>query len=214
MGKSYLVLKRILDLVFSSLLLVVLSPLLLMIAIAIKVETPGPAIFRQHRLGKAARTFEIYKFRSMVVGAAQKGSGVYSPKGDPRVTSVGRIIRATSLDELPQLFNILKGDMSFIGPRPPLVFHPWPLEQYSAEQLKRFAVLPGITGLAQINGRKELPWLERIRYDIRYTEEISLILDIRILMVTVYKLISMDNNYNTVQTVTAKEDGGHETPMP
>lgn len=136
--------KRFFDIVLSLGALICLSPLLLIVAIAIKLESKGPAIFKQTRLGRYGKPFQIYKFRSMCVGAENKGSGQYSFKNDPRVTKVGRFIRATSIDELPQLVNILRGEMSLIGFRPPLTYHPWPFEEYTQEQKKMFELRPEI----------------------------------------------------------------------
>lgn len=138
--------------------LVLLSPLLLAVSILIKIDSRGPVIFRQKRIGRNGKVFEIYKFRSMCVGAEKTGSGVYSGKGDARVTRIGKILRATSIDELPQLLNILKGEMSFVGPRPPLTYHPWKYEEYTDFQKRMFEVRPGITGWAQVNGRKDVEW--------------------------------------------------------
>lgn len=132
----------------------------------------------------------------------KKGTGVYSLKGDPRVTKVGRFIRATSIDELPQLINILKGEMSFIGPRPTLTYHPWKLEEYTDEQMKRFKVRPGVTGLAQINGRKDISWDKRIIYDVNYVENLSFMLDLKILLKTIVKVFKMSDNVNTYETAT------------
>ena len=140
----------------------------------------------------------------MVVGAEKIGTGVYSEKKDSRVTRVGKIIRATSIDELPQLVNILKGEMSFIGPRPVLTYHPWKYEEYSEEQKKRFLLRPGITGLAQINGRKQVDWEKRIKYDVEYVEKVSFITDVKIFFITVYKVIFMKDNSNTTETVKNK----------
>ena len=138
--------KRFFDILFSLLLLLLLSPVFLIAAIAIKIDSKGPVIFKQERIGRKGKVFRIYKFRSMCVNAEHTGSGVYSEKGDARVTRVGKFLRASSIDELPQAVNILKGDMSFIGPRPPLTYHPWPIEEYTDEQRKMFDVRPGITG--------------------------------------------------------------------
>lgn len=121
-------------------------------------------------------------------------------KGDPRVTKVGKFIRATSIDELPQLINILKGDMSFIGPRPTLTYHPWKLDEYTIEQRRRFDVRPGVTGLAQVNGRKEIAWDERIKYDVYYVDNLSSILDLKILLKTIQKVILMKDNLNISET--------------
>ena len=131
----YKYVKRILDFSVALIAAIILSPLMAITAIAVKVESEGPAVFKQDRLGLNAKVFKIYKFRSMCQGAEHTGTGVYSGADDIRVTKVGRIIRATSIDELPQLFNIIKGDMSFIGPRPPLTYHPWDISEYTEEQL-------------------------------------------------------------------------------
>ena len=148
--------KRVLDVILSLIALALLWPLLLLLALFIKLDSKGPALFRQKRLGFKGNVFEMLKFRSMIVNAEHTGSGVYSGKNDARVTRVGKIIRATSLDELPQFLNVLRGDMSFIGPRPPLTYHPWPLEEYTPEQKRMFDVRPGITGWAQVHGRKDV----------------------------------------------------------
>lgn len=175
-----------------------------MMGLIIKIDSPGPALFKQDRLGLDGKVFKIYKFRSMCQGAEKKGTGVYSLKGDSRVTKIGKIIRATSIDELPQLINILKGEMSFIGPRPTLTYHPWKLEEYTEEQLKRFELRPGVTGLAQINGRKDLPWDIRIVYDVEYVENLSIMLDLKILLKTIVKVLSMSDNVNTYETANNK----------
>lgn len=188
-----------LDIVLSVLALVVFSPLLILVSILIKLESEGPVIFRQERLGLHGESFTMYKFRSMCVGA-EKG-GVYEIKGDPRVTRVGKIIRKTSIDELPQLVNIIKGDMSLVGPRPVLTYHPWSLDEYDKEQIRRFNVRPGVTGLAQVNGRKDIPWEQRIRLDVEYVDNVSLFLDIKILIKTVTRVLTMQDNINVEKTV-------------
>ncbi len=193
--------KRFLDVFISVIALIVVSPFMLITAILIKAESPGPVIFKQQRLGKDGQVFWIYKFRSMCVGAEQTGSGVYSGKGDARVTKVGRVIRATSIDELPQLWNILKGDMSIIGPRPPLTYHPWPIEEYTPEQKRMFALRPGITGWAQTHGRKDVEWHKRIELNVWYVDNVSLWLDIKILFMTVFKVLANADNENTGETV-------------
>lgn len=137
----------------------------------------------------------------MILDAEHKGSGVYSGKNDYRVTKIGRIIRATSIDELPQLLNILKGDMSLIGPRPPLTYHPWPIEEYTVEQKRMFDVRPGITGWAQVHGRKDVEWNKRIDLNIWYVDHLSLILDIKIFFMTIFKVIKNENNENVSETV-------------
>ena len=207
LNKPYLKIKRALDIVLSIFGIIILSPLLIITSILIKLTSKGPIIFKQKRIGKDGKVFEIYKFRSMVVGAEKIGTGVYSKKGDTRVTKIGKIIRATSIDELPQLFNILKGEMSFIGPRPVLTYHPWKYEEYTKEQLKRFEVKPGVTGWAQIHGRKDVEWHKRIKLDVQYVENISLKLDEEIFFKTIYQVISMKDNVNTEETFKkAKND--------
>ena len=197
--------KRASDVIISVLMLIALSPILLIVAILIKLESKGPAIFKQERIGLNGKVFNIYKFRSMCVGAEKMGSGQYSFKGDSRVTRIGKIIRTLSIDELPQLVNIIKGDMSLIGPRPVLTYHPWKFNEYSNEQKKRFTVRPGVTGLAQINGRKALEWHERRKFDIYYTENLSLLLDIDIFFKTIIKIICASNNENTKETIINSE---------
>ncbi len=196
--------KRAMDIIISLLALVLLSPVFLITALAIKIESKGPVIFKQDRLGLGAKVFKIYKFRSMCVGAEHTGSGVYSGKGDARVTKVGKLIRATSIDELPQLVNILKGDMSLIGPRPPLTYHPWPVEEYTEDQLRMFSVRPGVTGWAQVNGRKDVEWNRRIELNCWYTENLSLWLDIKIFFISIFKVFTNADNENTKETASKK----------
>ena len=172
--------KRLLDILISLVVMIVLSPVYLLTAIAIKLDSNGPIIFKQTRLGLHAKEFTLFKFRSMVNNAEHTGTGVYSEAGDTRVTRIGRIIRATSIDELPQFWNILRGDMSLIGPRPPLTYHPWKIDEYTIEQLRMFEIRPGITGWAQIHGRKHVEWDERIRLNIWYVDNCSFILDCKI----------------------------------
>lgn len=193
--------KRAIDTVLSLLALVILSPLLLITAIAIKLSSPGPVLFKQQRLGLHGKEFTIYKFRSMAVGAEHTGSGVYSEKGDPRVSTIGCFIRKVSIDELPQLVNVIKGDMAIVGPRPPLTYHPWPINQYTEEQLHMFDVRPGITGWAQVNGRKTVEWPRRIELSVYYARNLTLAFDIKILALTVLKVLRHEDNENTGATV-------------
>ncbi|MBQ3073219.1 MAG: sugar transferase [Ruminococcus sp.] len=209
----YLHIKRFADIFISLCGILALWPLMLVTAVLIKLESKGPAIFKQQRLGKGGKVFEIYKFRSMCQGAEHTGSGVYSSKGDARVTKVGKIIRATSIDELPQLFNILKGDMSLIGPRPPLTYHPWPIEEYTEAQLHMFDTRPGITGWAQVNGRKDVEWNRRIELNCWYNENVSLSLDIKIFFMTIFKVFTNADNENTKETVTANETQKEEVTV-
>lgn len=198
--------KRAMDILFSLTGLLVLGVPMLIVALLIKLDSPGPVLFKQERLGLGGKVFQIWKFRSMRLNAEHTGSGVYSGKGDPRVTKIGRILRATSVDELPQFVNILRGDMSFIGPRPPLTYHPWPVDQYTPEQFRMFDIRPGITGWAQIHGRKCVEWHERIRMNVWYVDHVSLILDVKILFSTVFKVFSNADNENVGATVAKDEE--------
>jgi len=197
--------KRFFDFFVSFVALIILSPVFAVVSLAVKLDSKGPVIFKQQRLGRDGKVFNIYKFRSMCVGAEKTGSGVYSGKGDARVTRVGRFIRATSIDELPQLVNILNGDMSFVGPRPPLTYHPWSIDKYTDEQLKMFLVRPGITGWAQVNGRKDVEWHKRIELNVWYVNNVSILLDIKIMFMTVFKVLTNADNENTGKTVETKE---------
>lgn len=200
----YPIAKRLLDVVCAAVLLVVLAPFLALMALAIRLDSSGPAIFRQKRVGKWGEEFTMYKFRSMFANADQgvhrkfatdyiNGNGVhkagaksaqvvYKPNGDKRVTRVGKWLRRTSLDELPQLINVLKGEMSLIGPRPAVRYE---VEQYSKWHLQRLAVLPGLTGLAQISGRSGLTFEKIVRLDLLYIENRSLVFDLAILLKTI-----------------------------
>ncbi len=172
---------RVLDLLSASLGLAVASPLLAASAIAIKVEDGGPVFFRQTRVGRDGEDFELLKLRTMVVDAERKGAGYAVDAGDSRITRVGRILRRTSVDELPQLWNIVRGEMSLIGPRPTLRYQ---VDTYNERQRKRLDVRPGLTGWAQIHGRATLPWADRIELDVWYVEHRSPRVDVRILLRT------------------------------
>ncbi len=200
------VVKRFFDIVISALGLIVLSPVMLVSAILILLTSPGPAIFKQTRIGRGAKEYTIYKFRTMRVNSEHTGSGVYSDDSDPRMTGIGKILRKTSIDELPQLLNILKGDMSLIGPRPPLTYHPWPVEEYTEEQLRMFEVRPGITGWAQINGRKDVEWHKRIRMNVWYVDHVSFPLDLKIFFTTVGKVFTNADNENRGATVAEEKE--------
>ena len=203
MYKRYI--KRLLDILISLAVIIVLSPVYLITAIAIKLDSKGPAIFKQTRLGLHHEEFTLLKFRSMVVNAEHIGSGVYSNDHDNRLTKVGKIIRKTSIDELPQAINILKGDMSLIGPRPPLTYHPWPINQYTSEQLHMFDVRPGITGWAQVNGRKTVEWNERIKLNNWYVDHCSFLLDVKIFFKTINGVLTNADNENVGETVQKKD---------
>lgn len=199
--KKYMAFKRGMDIAVSGVGLVIASPIMLLTAILIKIDSPGKVLFMQERIGKDGKVFKIAKFRSMCTGAEHTGSGVYSGKDDARVTRVGKFIRATSIDELPQLYNILKGDMSLIGPRPPLTYHPWTIDKYTEEQRHMFDVRPGITGWAQIHGRKSVEWNKRIELNVWYVRHISFWLDLKIFFMTFLKVLRNDDNENTGETV-------------
>ena len=201
------IVKRAADIAISAIALIVLSPVILISAILVKLTSEGPAVFKQQRLGRGAKEFTIYKFRTMRVNSEHTGSGVYSDDKDPRMTGIGRFLRKTSIDELPQLVNILKGDMSLIGPRPPLTYHPWPVEDYIPEQLRMFEVRPGITGWAQTHGRKDVEWHKRIELNVWYVDHVSFPLDVRIFFVTVFKVFTNADNENKGATVVQKDDG-------
>ena len=179
--------RRALDIVFAGVALVLTAPLLALAMLAIRLESPGSAIYRQRRVGKDARPFDLFKLRTMVDGAEHLGAGLAVNAGDTRITRVGAFLRRTSLDELPNLFNVLRGDMSLIGPRPTL---PVQVAQYTDRQRRRLSVKPGITGWAQVNGRASLPWAERIELDLYYVEHRSLGLDLRILSRTPAMVLS------------------------
>ena len=209
---GYQYFKGIADRFLAALLTIVLSPLLAFIAVATRLDSPGGALFRQERVGKDGRRFTAYKFRTMLVDNSdreyktylrkyilenapyqvdQNGQAVYKVIGDPRVTKFGAILRKSNLDELPQLFNILKGDMSFVGPRPDI---PFAVEMYQDWQRKRLSVTPGITGLWQVYGRKGLCFEDMVRLDLDYINRQSALLDARILLLTIRTVLSGDGS--------------------
>jgi lipopolysaccharide/colanic/teichoic acid biosynthesis glycosyltransferase len=171
-------LRRIRDVVGALLGLVVASPALALAALGIKLEDRGPVLFRQRRVGQHGQEFELLKLRTMVVDAERQGAGYAVNRGDPRITRVGRMVRRLSIDELPQLWNVVRGEMSLVGPRPTLRYQ---VEQYTERQRRRLDVKPGITGWAQVHGRASLPWDERIELDVWYVENRSPWLDAKIL---------------------------------
>jgi exopolysaccharide biosynthesis polyprenyl glycosylphosphotransferase len=189
--------KRVFDLLMAFIALPFLFPLMLLTAIAIKLDTPGPIIFKQVRVGKWGKTFNCYKFRSMFIDAEARKAElmahneadeiVFKMKRDPRVTRVGRIIRKFSIDELPQIFNVLKGDMSLVGPRPPV---PIEVEYYQFDQYRRLDTIPGLTGLQQISGRSELSFKRWVELDVQYIKEQSLMKDIEIILKTIPAVIT------------------------
>jgi lipopolysaccharide/colanic/teichoic acid biosynthesis glycosyltransferase len=193
----------VLDVLVASLLLVVFSPILIAALIATRLESPGSPIYRQRRVGKDRKPFELYKIRTMVTGAEHIGAGLAVNEGDPRITRVGALLRRFSLDELPNLVNVLQGDLAIVGPRPTIQAQ---VDQYTERQRRRLEVKPGITGWAQVNGRAALPWHERIELDIWYVERRSLWLDLKILAMTARMLVSGHGLYKG-------ETGGWHGPM-
>ena len=181
-GGHALMARRVFDVVVAGSALLVASPLLLAAVVAIRLESRGSAIYRQRRVGKDGRAFDVLKLRTMVTGAEHMGAGLAVSEGDTRITRIGRLLRRTSLDEVPNLINVLRGEMAIVGPRPTV---PVQVDRYTERQRGRLAVKPGITGWAQVNGRTELPWDERIELDLWYIEHRSWRLDLRILLLTV-----------------------------
>ena len=178
---------RALDILIAAAALVVLSPVLALAALAIRLESRGPVIYRHRRVGRGGRQFELLKLRTMVQGAETMGAGLYIEDRDPRITRSGRLLRRFSLDELPNLVNVLRGDLAIVGPRPTVSEQ---VDLYTDHQRRRLEVRPGITGWAQVNGRASLPWPERIELDVWYVEHRSLRLDLRILARTVKLLVT------------------------
>lgn len=198
MYKFNLFLKRLFDIVSSGLLALVLTPLWIIVAIWIKLDSKGPVFFKQGRRTKDGRVFNMLKFRSMVVNAEHMGTGLFNYENDPRVTKVGRFLRNTSIDELPQLFNILKGDMSVVGPRPCVTYELGDFDTLNKWYKKRFEVKAGLTGLAQVKGRNNIGWDEKVGYDNQYVDEfkrIGVLADIKILFESVIKVFKKEDIY-------------------
>ena len=184
---------RVFDLAIASVLLVLTSPIMLAALIAIRLESKGSPIYKQRRVGKEGEVFELLKLRTMVPGAESMGAGIYVVEGDPRITRTGRVLRRFSLDELPNLINVLRGEMAIVGPRPTVQEQ---VDRYTDRQRRRLEVKPGITGWAQVNGRTSLPWPERIELDVWYVEHRSLRLDLRILARTIRMLATGHGLYS------------------
>jgi lipopolysaccharide/colanic/teichoic acid biosynthesis glycosyltransferase len=197
--------RRALDISLAALLLLLAAPLLALACLAIRLESRGSPIYRQLRVGRGGRDFELLKLRTMVSGAEAMGAGLVVHEGDPRITRAGALLRRFSLDELPNLVNVLKGDLSLVGPRPTVRAQ---VEQYTPRQLGRLAVEPGITGWAQVCGRAALPWHERIELDLWYIEHWSLRLDARILVQTARMLLSGKGLYRGETGGWRPPDGG------
>ena len=194
---------RVFDVAIAGVLLVLSSPLLLAALIAIRLESKGSPIYKQHRVGKDGESFELLKLRTMVTGAEHIGAGLAVNEGDPRITRVGALLRRFSLDELPNLINVLRGDLAIVGPRPTIQAQ---VDQYTDRQRRRLEVKPGITGWAQVNGRAALPWNERIELDVWYVDHRSLWLDLKILAMTARMLVTGHGLYKG-------ETGGWQGPM-
>ena len=184
---------RSLDVLLAALALALCSPVLTLAGLAIRLESGGPVFYRQRRVGRGGEPFELWKLRTMVSGAETMGDGIYVIEGDPRITRVGRLLRRFSLDELPNLVNVLRGDMAIVGPRPTVQEQ---VDRYTERQRRRLEVKPGITGWAQVNGRTSLPWPERIELDVWYVEHRSLRLDLRILAMTLRMLATGHGLYS------------------
>jgi len=195
--KFWLLVKEVFDKIVSFISLVVLLPLFLVVAILIKLDSPGPVFFLQDRVGKDGKIFKVLKFRTMTSDAPEKTKGKYIDKSNPYVTRVGKILRRTGIDELPQLINVLKGEMSLVGPRPTL---PYQVAKYNEYQRKRLLMKPGITSWALIHGRNKLTWPERIEYDVWYVDHWSFWLDIKILLKTVWVVAKGEGLYADRET--------------
>lgn len=194
--KLYLIIKRILDFVFALVILIILFPIMIFSAIGIKIESKGSIFFTQERVGTGKRIFKLYKFRSMKKDEKAERSFDFT-KDKQRITKLGKILRRTKIDELPQLINVLKGDMSLVGPRPTVKIQ---VDRYSEHEMHRLQVTPGMTGLAQVNGNTALSWDERIEYDIYYVQNISFIMDIRIIMKTVVIVLFGEEKFKKVKS--------------
>ncbi len=193
-------LKRLFDVASSSLAIIVLTPIWVSIAIAIKKDSKGPVFFKQGRRTKDGKIFNMYKFRYMVVDAENMGAGLFNYENDPRVTKVGRVLRDTSIDELPQLFNILKGDMSVVGPRPCVTYELGDFDTLNKRYKKRFNVKAGLTGYAQVKGRNDISWDDKVGYDNKYVDlfnKYGVLIDIKIIFDSVISVFKKENIYES-----------------
>lgn len=209
MKQISLVIKRLFDIVSSGILIIILIPLWIIISIMIKTDSKGPILFKQGRRTKDGRIFQMYKFRSMVVNAEKMGTGLFNYENDPRVTKVGRKLRDSSLDELPQLFNIFIGDMSVVGPRPCVTYELGDFDTLNKRYKKRFQVKAGLTGLAQIKGRNDISWDEKVAYDNEYVDlfnKYGFLADIKIGIESVFKAFKHDNIYENKVNETMNDE--------
>ncbi len=198
MYKLNLGIKRLFDILSAGLLSILLIPLWIIVAVWVKADSEGPVFFRQKRRTKNGRIFDMFKFRSMVVNAEQMDAGLFNYENDPRVTKSGHFLRNTSIDELPQLFNILKGDMSVVGPRPCVTYELGDFDTLNKRYKKRFEVKAGLTGLAQVKGRNDIRWDEKVGYDNEYVDafrRIGILIDLKILFLSVIKVFKKENIY-------------------
>jgi undecaprenyl phosphate N,N'-diacetylbacillosamine 1-phosphate transferase len=199
-----ILLKRIFDIFFGILGLLIFFPLFILIGVSIKIDSRGPIFFKQERVGLHKKIYSIYKFRTMVVNAENMGTGIFNMKNDSRVTRVGNFLRNTSLDEIPQFINIIMGSMSFVGPRPPVSYELGNLQKLTQEFNDRFRMKPGVTGLAQVNGRNELSWDEKVEYDNKYIElfkKYGILIDIKLILLTIVKIIKNEGSHETTENV-------------
>jgi exopolysaccharide biosynthesis polyprenyl glycosylphosphotransferase len=202
-------LKRVFDIIVSSVILLIISPLLIACAVAVKLTSKGPVFFLQERIGEGGKPFTIYKFRTMETDAEKKGLGYLVTKEDSRITKVGQFLRRWSIDEFPQLFNVLRGEMSLVGPRPTLGYQ---VEQYDNFQRRRLEMPPGMTGLATVKGRNLLSWNERIEYDVWYVDNYTFWLDIKIILATFGTILSGSGVYaDNLKVFEIKPSGKAET---
>lgn len=203
-----LFIKRLFDIVSSGLLAILLTPLWLVVAVAIKLDSKGPVFFKQGRRTKDGRVFNMLKFRSMVVNAESMGAGLFNYENDPRVTKVGRFLRNSSIDELPQLFNIIKGDMSVVGPRPCVTYELGDFDTLNKRYKKRFHVKAGLTGLAQVKGRNDISWDDKVGYDNQYVDEFErfgVLEDVKILWISIIKVFKKEDIYENKADATMSD---------
>lgn len=205
MYRLNLLIKRLFDIISSGIAIVLLTPVWIGIAFAIKKDSKGPVLFKQGRRTKDGKIFLMLKFRSMVVNAEKMGAGLFNYENDPRVTKVGRRLRDSSMDELPQLFNILKGDMSVVGPRPCVTYELGDFDTLNKRYKKRFEVKAGLTGLAQVKGRNDISWDDKVTFDNQYVDafkKYGVLIDIKILLESVFKVFKKENIYENKENDT------------